>query len=246
MRKSARWTGAAAGQLLRLWKRSLRIQARGLDILDANPLGVLCSWHGRMQGPIFCVTHRRVLTMASQSSDGEVAAQAVARLGLTPARGSTGRGGVKAIELLQKWMTEGRGNYVGLTVDGPRGPFRKVRRGAIDLARRLDLPIIPCTFSARPHWMLTSWDHMLLAPPFARMLVEYGEPMTVGGDEPAYEACARLRDRLDTLTASLDHELHGRSLWPEPAVGSQLSAVPSPAPPPGDAENTDAGGEAEI
>ena len=246
MRRTARWTGAAAGQLLRLWRRSLRTEVRGLDILDANPRGVLASWHGRMQGPIFCVTYRRVLTMASLSSDGEVAAQAVGRLGLIAARGSTGRGGVKALELLQQWLVDGRGSYAGLTVDGPRGPFRKVRRGAVDLARRLDLPIIPCSFSARPRWMLTSWDHMLLAPPFARMLVEFAAPMAVLPDEPAYEAGTRLKAILDNLTANLDRELHGRPLWPQEAVSPQRSAVSSAAPPPGNAEDTGAGGEAEI
>jgi lysophospholipid acyltransferase (LPLAT)-like uncharacterized protein len=246
MRRSARWTGVAAGQLLRLWKRSLRFEKRGLDILDANPHAILCCWHGRMQGPIFGVTDRGVLTMASQSSDGEVAAQAVARLGLTPARGSTGRGGVKAVDLLERWMNEGLGNYVGLTVDGPRGPFRKVRRGAVDLARRLGLPIIPCSFSARPRWMLTSWDHMLLAPPLARTVVEYAAPMTLGADEPAYAACARLRERLDSLTVALDRELHGRALWPDAAVSSRLSPVNTTVPPPGPAGDVEEGGEPEI
>jgi hypothetical protein len=166
-----------------------------------------------MQGPIFCVTDRGVLTMASRSLDGEVAAQAVSRLGLVAARGSTGRGGEEALEQLRTWLLDGRGSYVGLTVDGPRGPRGRVHRGAVDLARRLDLPLIPCSFSARPHWSLTSWDRMMLAPPFARALVEFGEPLRVGPDEDLAAAGARLRERLDALTTGLDLELHGRSLW---------------------------------
>jgi hypothetical protein len=209
----ATWVGAGAGLLLEWWRRSLRVTVRGGDHLDRNPLGVLACWHGRMQGPIFCVTDRGVLTMASRSLDGEVAAQAVSRLGLVAARGSTGRGGEEALEQLRTWLLDGRGSYVGLTVDGPRGPRGRVHRGAVDLARRLDLPLIPCSFSARPHWSLTSWDRMMLAPPFARALVEFGEPLRVGPDEDLAAAGARLRERLDALTTGLDLELHGRSLW---------------------------------
>lgn len=209
----ATWAGAAVGGLLVWWRRSLRVRARGLDLLDRNPRAVLACWHGRMQGPIFCVTDRGVLTMASRSLDGEVAAQAVSRLGLVAARGSTGRGGVEALDQLQRWLLEGRGSFVGLTVDGPRGPRGKVHRGAVDLARRLALPLIPCGFSARPRWTLTSWDRMMLAPPIARVLVEFGEPLVVGAEEDLAAAGARLKERLDALTSGLDLELHGRSLW---------------------------------
>jgi len=208
-------TGSAVGLLLQLWRHSVRTEVRGAECFDDNPTAVLASWHGRMQGPLFCVAGRHVLTMASQSLDGEVAARAVARLGLTAARGSTGKGGVRALELLHQWVVEGRGPYAGLTVDGPRGPIAKARRGAVDLARRLEVPIIPCSFSARPYWMLRSWDRMVIAPPFSRMVVRFGPVMHVAADEQASTACARLKALLDDITESLDRELHGRILWPD-------------------------------
>jgi hypothetical protein len=54
---------------------------------------------------------------------------------------------------------------------------------------------------------------MMLAPPFARVLVEFGEPLVVGADEDLTVAGARLRERLDSLTSALDRELHGRTFW---------------------------------
>jgi lysophospholipid acyltransferase (LPLAT)-like uncharacterized protein len=210
----AKHSGTLTGLLLQLWRHSVRTEVQGAECFDEHPSAVLASWHGRMQGPLFCVAGRSVLTMASQSLDGEMATQAVARLGLTAARGSTGKGGVRALELLQQWIEEGRGQYAGLTVDGPRGPLARARRGAVELARRLAVPIIPCSFSARPHWMLRSWDRMVIAPPFSRMVVGFGPALTVAAEEPAAEACARLEHRLDELTERLDQELHGRTLWP--------------------------------
>jgi lysophospholipid acyltransferase (LPLAT)-like uncharacterized protein len=213
--RMAALTGHSVGLLLQLWRHSVRTEMRGGECFEEHPSAILASWHGRMQGPLFCVAGHGVLTMASQSLDGEVAARAVAHLGLTAARGSTGKGGVRALELLHQWVVEGRARYAGLTVDGPRGPIAKARRGAVDLARRLEVPIIPCSFSARPHWMLRSWDRMVIAPPLSRMVVHFGPVMHVGTDEPASAACARLKALLDEITESLDRELHGRTLWPD-------------------------------
>lgn len=211
------WRARAAGELLGIlfvvWRRTLRTEIRGLDRLEANAPAVLAAWHGRMQGPIFSVAHRGVLTMASLSPDGEIAARAVARLGLVPARGSTGRGGAAAYEQIRGWFEAGIGRYIGLTVDGPRGPARRPKRGALEMARQLDLPLIPTSFSSRPYWRLRSWDRMLIAPPLSRMVVEFGEPLRVGGPLSPAEERAELTRRIDEITARLDHELHGRPLW---------------------------------
>ncbi len=210
---SGRLAGDAVGLVLRFWRRTLRTQVRGLEWFDRYPCSVLAVWHGRMQGPLFSIADRGVLTMASLSLDGEIAARAVARLGLTATRGSTGKGGRKALDEMRQQLLEGRGKIAGLTVDGPRGPMRQARRGVIKLARDLDAPIIPASFSSRPHWRLRSWDRLLLAPPLGKVIVAFGPPMWVAHDEPSKAACARLNAILDTMTEDLDHELHGRSLW---------------------------------
>jgi lysophospholipid acyltransferase (LPLAT)-like uncharacterized protein len=213
------WQARLAGEFLGLvfvgWRRSLRAEIRGLERLDEHPRAVLATWHGRMQCPIFSIANRGVLTMASRSADGEIAARAVARLGLVPARGSAWKGGAEAYELIRTWLEEGRGEMVGLTVDGPRGPIAQAKRGAIELARTLAMPLIPTSFSSRPFWRLRSWDHMIIAPPFSRVLVEFGEPLWVAADQRPAAARAALKDRLDEMTERLDVELHGRSLWPE-------------------------------
>ncbi len=210
----ARLLGNTLGQLFRMWRRTLRFEVRGMEWLDRHPSNVLAAWHGRMQGPLFCVAHRGVLTMASSSADGELAARAVAPLGLTAARGSTGKGGSRALAVIEHWIRDGRGRIAGLTVDGPRGPRGTPRRGVVELARSLDLPLIPTSFSARPYWMLRSWDLMLLARPFARTLVQFGPPITITRDTTIEEGLGLLKAALDSMTSALDMELHGRSLWP--------------------------------
>jgi lysophospholipid acyltransferase (LPLAT)-like uncharacterized protein len=215
------WQVRLAGELLGLvlagWRRSLRTQVRGLEHLEANPRAVLATWHGRMQAPIFAMAYRGMITMSSRSTDGEIAARAITRLGLAPVRGSVWKGGAEAFEEIRARIADGRGQLVGLTVDGPRGPATQPKRGALELARTLGIPLIPISFSCRPFWRLRSWDRMILAPPFSRTLVELGEPLWVGTDQRPAAARAALKLRLDELTTRLDLELHGASLWAEAA-----------------------------
>lgn len=218
--------GSLAGHSLRLWRHTVRIEVRGLSCLDDNPRAVLASWHGRLQGPLFCVANRGVLTMASLSADGEFAARAVAPLGLEAARGSSGRGGGLALDQMREWLETGHGKFAGLTVDGPRGPLARARKGAVELARRLQVPIIPASFSARPHLMLRSWDRMVIALPLARMVVQFGPPLTIAEEESTNDACTRLKARLDEMTATLDLELHGHPLWDPKTIAAGEAHAP--------------------
>ena len=216
----ARVTGSVLGQVLRLWRATQRLEVRGLEWLDQLKGSPIAVWHGRMQCPIFSVRGRQILSMASASADGEIATRSFAPLGISMARGSTGKGGQRALDQLIQWMREERADQVALTVDGPRGPARRVKPGIIELARALDKPIIMASFSAHSYWMLRSWDRMLLARPFARALVQFGSPLELPKTATTEESAHLVKKALDELTLKLDVELHGRSLWDD---GHQLA-----------------------
>lgn len=209
----ARVAGSVLGQVLRLWRATQRLEVRGLGLLDELKGSPIAVWHGRMQCPIFSVRGRSILSMASASADGEIATRSFAPLGVSMARGSSGKGGQRALDQLIQWMREERADQVALTVDGPRGPARKVKAGIIELARALDKPIILASFSARSYWMLRSWDRMLLARPFSRALVQFGPLVELPRDATFEESALLVKEGLDKLTFELDAELHGRSLW---------------------------------
>ncbi len=217
----AKAIGSAAGAALRVWRRTVRIEKRGIDLLDQLPRAPLAVWHGRMQGVIFALRGRRVLSMASHSADGEIATRAVNALDIRIARGSTLRGGLQALDEMIAWVEDGRADHAALTVDGPRGPARRVKLGAVQLARRFGRTIIPMSFSASRIWVLSSWDRMVLAQPFSRIVVQFGPPVELDPDEPSRYAARRLKTVLDEMTDRLDIELHGHPLWP----------TPRPAPP---------------
>jgi lysophospholipid acyltransferase (LPLAT)-like uncharacterized protein len=206
-------TGSFLGYLLLLWRASTRICLRGEQNLEKHPGAPIAVWHGRIQGSLFALKGKRLLTMASASNDGEIAARAARPFGVSAVRGSTGKGGSAALDRLVDAARTDSMLHPALTVDGPTGPARRARPGIVRLSAELDRPILPISFSCRPYWRLTSWDRGIFAPPGARVVAEIGAPVHVSGTEELQKATARVERALDELTDRLDEELHGRVLW---------------------------------
>jgi len=122
---------------------------------------------------------RGLLTMVSQSRDGDRAASLLAQLGYRVVRGSTSRGAARALREMYRRTSESR--LVGLTVDGPRGPAWHVRPGVAALAARTGLPILPLVANG-PGVVWPSWDRLRCPYPGARCRVFAGEPIAVGPD----------------------------------------------------------------
>jgi lysophospholipid acyltransferase (LPLAT)-like uncharacterized protein len=205
--------GRSAGLLLRLWRTTVRVENRNSGVRKAPYVAAL--WHGRVIPNMMDNYDCGCVTMASRSNDGALAAGIVDQLGLIPTRGSTSRSGKQALEEMEEMVRSGEAPFAALTVDGPRGPWRKVKVGVVSLARRLHVPIIPITSSCRRAWVLRSWDHMVLPKPFTRVVVAYGEPWSperLAGPLPA--VLSGIAAEMNALTAALDREVAGRELWP--------------------------------
>lgn len=156
-----------------------------------------------------------MVTMASLSADGALAAGAVAALGCRAVRGSASRGGSQALRALKRALEAGA-PLAGLTVDGPKGPWRQVKPGVVAAARWVGIPIVPASFSASRVRVLASWDRMVVPKLAARVLVGYGKPLFPEQlPEDLEAACRKVGEEVDTLTAELDRKLLGFPLWPE-------------------------------
>ena len=192
----------------------MRVEARDRELLRQP--NVLALWHGRVIGSLMDNYDCGCVTMASRSSDGALAAGIVEGLGLKATRGSGSRGGREALDEMEDAVRSGA-PFAALTVDGPRGPWRRVKLGAIALARRLEVPIYAVTFSCTRSRVLRSWDHMVLPRPFSKVVVGYAGPWSADVPAAAMGAVAdAVAGELDALTESLDREVAGGALWPPP------------------------------
>ena len=70
-----------------------------------------------------------------------------------------------------------RGDHVLLTVDGPRGPRRRAKPGAVELARMTGFGLVPVAFACNPKRTLGSWDHMVIPLPLARGVLWFGDEL---------------------------------------------------------------------
>ncbi|MCK4428142.1 MAG: lysophospholipid acyltransferase family protein [candidate division Zixibacteria bacterium] len=177
-----------------------------LDPIRKNQGQVIYAcWHGRMLILFYSHRWQRIHVLISQHRDGELIARIIKRLGFVSVRGSTTRGGTKA---LFEMATKGASGYdVGITPDGPRGPKFKVQPGAIYIAQRSGMPLIPITNSAKSRWTLSSWDGFLIPKPFSKAVIIIGEPIYVplkSTPQELEEKREELEKRLVELTQKAD------------------------------------------
>jgi len=170
--------------LYRAWVRSIRFDDGGgpktiLDAVDSGRPVLLAIWHSELfalTGYGMCRLNGRLATVVSESRDGEIIAQVLERIGYGTARGSSTRGGLKALIALKRHMEQGRIGVI--TVDGPRGPRHKVKDGAVYLAHRTGALLIPVrSRPASMHVFERSWDKFQLPMPFTRCPVYFGQPL---------------------------------------------------------------------
>lgn len=202
----ARLVSLLAGGLIRLLCATVpvgRLHGDRFEDLKARGVPILFAlWHGRMFLSILAHRGQGIATMASRSADGEIIARWLERNGYLAARGSSTRGGGRALRELVRLVRSGR--HAALTVDGPKGPPLVVQPGVVQLAKLTGAWILPITSSCTRPRFLSSWDRHLLPRPFSRGVVAYGEPFPVSKDEPDAEAARRIGSALDAATAEAD------------------------------------------
>lgn len=189
--------------------RTLSWSVEGLshyeDAMRSGRPPILALWHGRILPATLFWRDRGIVALTSANFDGEWTAQLMARFGYRAARGSTSRGGSRALVQLRRELAAGR--PVAFTVDGPRGPARVVQPGAVWLAGATGHPIIPFHIECERSWTTGSWDAAQVPRPFTRVVVVVGAPLGVSGtDDEVLEASrAELATRLGDLEARALH-----------------------------------------
>lgn len=135
-------------------------------------------WHQNLIGAIFSHIGERFTMVISESKDGELVAVTCQKLGHHPARGSSTRGGKKAMLEIVRTMKKG---FPGaLTVDGPNGPPHQVKPGIIEIAKICQCAILPLSPYAEKSWVIKkSWDQFRIPKPFSQIVVVIGEPLYV-------------------------------------------------------------------
>lgn len=193
-----RWCATA---LARSWRLEVRGEEhlRGLHAAGA-PL-VYAVWHGLLLVPLWHRRGRGIALLVSGHRDGTRLAGAARRWGYRIVSGSSTRGGVAGLKAVVRDLAQG--GEAAFTPDGPRGPARVAKGGAVAAAQHGGAFLVPVAAAASAAWRAGSWDSFMVPRPFSRVRIVYGEPFRV----------ARGAGGLTEGRRRLEAELHRAEEW---------------------------------
>jgi lysophospholipid acyltransferase (LPLAT)-like uncharacterized protein len=181
--------------------RTLRVERTGhrhvLDLREKGEPVLFVFWHGRLLPLIHVHRHEGIVVLVSEHRDGTYLARALHHFGFETVRGSSTRGGVRGLKGLIRAAREG--SDLAITPDGPRGPNRELKLGALTAARMTGLPIVPVGVGVTSAWQIGSWDKMLVPKPFSTVRVAYGPPSFV----PRHAGQSEMDDVIGSLQSNL-------------------------------------------
>ncbi len=160
-------------------------------------------WHEALLPLMWLHRDEQVAIVVSEARDGQYLADFAEAAGYGLIRGSSTRGGARA--LLAAVRALEAGGTVAMTPDGPRGPRREMKPGILAAAARSGAQLIPVHAEADRSWRLRSWDRFMIPKPFARVRVVYGQPFTIAANDDA-----AAMDRIQSDMASVAR----KAAWP--------------------------------
>ncbi len=131
----------------------------------------------------------------SEHFDGKMIAKVVNLFGLGDIRGSSTRGGIKAIKTSFKLLS--KKECIAITPDGPKGPRHSVADGIVAISQKKDVKIVSYSYKANSFWRLKSWDKFLIPKPFSRVDFYISEAFSIK-DFSQKEAKKIIQERLSS------------------------------------------------
>lgn len=201
--------------LIRATCSTLRWEVQGRQHLDAIAAAgrrpIFTFWHEFILAATWFWRNRGIVVMSSTSRDAEYTGRVIKRFGYGTVRGSSTRGGGRAMAEMAGCLDLGM--EVAFTIDGPRGPARVAKPGAITLARHTGQAVLPFHIAASRYFTLPSWDRLQIPMPFARAVTLIAEPIYVSRDATGEEVAAKqqsLQSALDSLRLEAEAWIKGQ------------------------------------
>lgn len=202
--------------LIRLIHRSCRISCVGKRVgradVGCGAAGprIASFWHCSFPAVAYYFRDMGIMTIISESRDGDLAAGVVKELGYIPFRGSPGKGGAGAVKRLISAFRSSP--LAGFVADGSQGPARIAQKGILSLAAHSGYPILPVGMAAHPCWRLKTWDRTILAKPFAKVVYAFGPFIHIergASPESMERHRVELEECLNSLMETAEREARG-------------------------------------
>lgn len=185
--------------LARLIGRTLRLKVVGWErYRDSKAPKIFTGWHGRSLIPANFFKGRGVWAIISHSRDGEMQTRIFTKFGFQIIRGSSGRGGERA--LVESIRALKAGGEMAITPDGPRGPSGVVQGGVMIMSKKSGCELVPVGTSAKPAWYAPTWDGYMVPWLFAKAVFVFGDSLVVPKDATD--------EQIEELRVELERRIH--------------------------------------
>lgn len=182
--------------ILRLWSAALRKETSQLEKLDryvAEGHQVLAVfWHGKYL-PLFPLARgKHAVVITVQSFRGRVIGEICKAFGYRPVLlPMTAR--AHGFPALVEQVRQGA-SLIALAIDGPSGPYHRIRSGALNLSALHGVVLVPVGVASSRKIVLNSrWDKQEIPLPFSRVVVAVGDAIDLSQHGEQGEG-ARLED----------------------------------------------------
>jgi lipopolysaccharide heptosyltransferase II len=154
---------------------------------------------------------RNIVIMVSLSKDGELLSQVLQSFGYLTVRGSSTRGGERALIEIIRYAH--KGYSLAFAADGPKGPRRQLKSGVIYAAQKTGMPIIPINCSLKNKIILkNTWDKTIIPLPFSKTIQIYGEPIYINKEDDIKEKRVLVEQKLNKLSEFTDKYYWGKDM----------------------------------
>jgi lysophospholipid acyltransferase (LPLAT)-like uncharacterized protein len=192
-------SGPAVRMLASSWRIQVVHEERWRVLYQAKRPHVFLLWHEALLPLLWQHRNQGIAIVVSEARDGQYLSDLATTLGYGAVRGSSTRGGARA--LLGAVRELQAGGAVAFTPDGPRGPRRELKPGVVAAAQRGGGVIVPIHAEADRAWRLHSWDRFMIPKPLARVRITYGRPFEVAeGEMGLAEGLVRAADGLNEVS----------------------------------------------
>lgn len=220
----AAWVGYFAVLLI---GRSLRWEIHGWENFEAAERSgrslVYAFWHAEIFAATWFWRQRGIVVMTSQNFDGEYIGRIIQLHGYGASRGSSSRGGRRALVEMVRLVRKGR--PAAFTVDGPRGPRHVAKPGVTLLAKATGAPIVCFHIVPARAWVFRkSWDRTEIPKPFSRAAIFIAPPILVSADASEAEQ-SRKREQVQ---ATLDALVKQGEEWKRQPLTADAAGTPTP------------------
>ena len=205
----------------------INLLGRSLRMREVNPPDrkkekfIFAFWHGEQFIPGFRHRNEKVVIMSSLSRDGEIQTGILKFFKYIVVRGSSTRGAQRALVEMIRFVR--LGYDAAFAVDGPKGPYKEVKPGAIYLAMKSGNRIVPVSCCARKFKVFDkAWDRYELPYPFSRAVAAYGKPIEVKKVDDEAAKTLELANSLSALSGFTHSQFWSKD------IRQYLSAHPAP------------------